>query len=58
MARLIGMFTPWYSEADAERREQCTEDLRQRSIRARINSEQLIASYKAADERLGRMSGR
>lgn len=58
VTRLIRFLTPWYSEVAAEERERRTEAVRQRSIRARLGGEQVIENYRAADERLGRMSGR
>jgi hypothetical protein len=58
MARVIRWLTPWYSDADAQHREESTEAVRQRSITARKRAESVIADYRAADDRLGRMSGR
>lgn len=58
IARLIAMLTPWYHEDDAARREQSTHAVTVRSAEARRSADALIASYRAADARLGRMSGR
>ena len=58
VTKFLRFLTPWYSEAEVEHREETTEVVRQRSIRARIKAENVIASYREADERLGRMSGR
>jgi hypothetical protein len=53
LRRLVERFLPWYS-ADLERdRDRKTEELRLRSIRARIAVEHIRDGYASYAERLG-----
>lgn len=58
LQRLVEKLLPWYDPAAEERRNAHTEDIRQRSIRARIGAEELTSDlrsgYRAMGERLRR----
>jgi hypothetical protein len=56
---------PWWSKDEAARRDESTADVLRRSEEARMRTllsekraRELLADYRAADRRLGRMSGR
>jgi hypothetical protein len=46
--RLVERVLPWYDKPAERRRDQRTEAIRQRSIRARIHAEQVVEAYRAA----------
>lgn len=47
--RLIERLMPWYDRAEVAQTAARVEDVRRRSIASRVHSEQVIASYQAAD---------
>lgn len=52
--RLIERILPWYDPESERRRDERTEDIRQRAISARINAENVRHSYREYANRLDR----
>lgn len=57
LRHLIARALPWYEPAKERERDRHTEAVRQRSIRARLQSERIIADYEQADAAARRAAG-